>query len=69
MLIFFYLLLFCGSTHHQNFQYNSQSFSPKHNTLMEDLYRDYNNVPYPEAAAGSQNDKSMLDCEIFKIIF
>ena len=50
MLIFFYLLLFCGSTHHQNFQYNSQIFSPNYNTLMgtEDHYRDYNNVPVPE---------------------
>ena len=50
MLIFFYLLLFYGSTHHLNFQYNPQTFSPKHNTLTgpEDNYRDYSNVPDPE---------------------
>ena len=58
MLIFFYLLLFYGSTHHQNFQYNPQTFSPKHNTLMgpEDHNRDYNNVPDPEQERNEKFD-------------
>ena len=55
MLIFFYLLLFYGSTHHQNFQYNPQTFST---TLMgtEDHYRDYNNVPDPEQEGNGKTD-------------